>query len=132
ERLDLELARHCKRDRRHLLAAFCLFLDGGVVLHGCFHNTLRGAPEFVHAGGDGRQGRGGGIFPDLVPGMGSTHHQILALLAYQGYPAATAGSRFSLRTDNLVPHRWRVVVDRTSVAFEVEAGPACSTSPILA
>src|SRR5205823_3922561 len=101
----LELARHRKRDRRHLLAAFLLRLGSGVVFHGGFNDTVWSNPELVLAVSDSRQGRSGRILPDLVPGMGVTHHQDLTLLAHQGYPAATVGARVSLRPDNLVPHR---------------------------
>src|SRR5262249_17932378 len=88
-----------------------------------FNDTVRSDPELVQAVGNSRQGSGRRILPSLVPGMGATHHLELTLLAYEGDPTTTTGSRVRLRPDNLVPHRWRLVIDHPGVAFDIEARP---------
>ena len=72
-RVDLQLAGHHKGDGGQLLATFRARLHGGLVCQGRFDHAVRGNPELMLAVIDGRQGRGDGILPDLVPGMGATH-----------------------------------------------------------
>ena len=131
KRLDLELARHCERDRRRLLAAFRLRLHSGVVLEGGLDEAMRRDPQLMQPVADRYRRRIHRTLAELTPGQRAADRRRQALAAGDWQPPA-ARHRIALGPDHIIAQRRRLVIDRAGVALQAEARPWLTGSEALA
>src|SRR5882724_2342708 len=81
---------------------------------------MGGSPKLLEAVGYSYRS-GVGSVSDLVPGIGPADQLYLAILAYDRLPATAARRLFRLRTNDFVPHRGGIVINRAGVAFGIES-----------